>query len=62
MPLIKACYLFSAGSKYTLMAFLVVFLTENGLNVAQTGQATPVRYSVEAIGAVVLSVLTDRFK
>lgn len=59
---VKICYFFSAGSKYTLMAFLVVFLTENGLNVAQAGQVTAVRYIVEVIGAVVLNVLTDRFK
>ena len=59
---VKACYLFSVGSKYTLMAFLVVFLTGNGLNVPQAGQITTIRYSVEVIGAVVLNVLTDRFK
>ena len=58
----KASYFFASGSKYTLLAFLVLFLTDNGLDVQRAGIITAVRYAVEVVGATGLNILTDRFK
>ena len=58
----KASYFFASGSKYSLLAFLVLFLTDNGLDVQKAGIITAVRYIVEVVGATGLNILTDRFK
>ena len=58
----NASYFFASGSKYSLLAFLVLFLTDNGLDVQKAGIITAVRYIVEVVGATGLNILTDRFK
>lgn len=57
----KLSYFFGTGSKYTLMAFMVLFLTRSGLDPQEAGYIVGTRYTVEVVGAIFSNFLADRW-